>query len=184
MASHSLSGPNVLPALMSDSERLEGLYVAHRDQVYRWALRYGAGDTAFAEDVTQEVFMRLMRALPKLQDTEQLGGWLYRVTANRCLSRLRRRRLTQAIVKSLGLHRAASDNSLEDQLEAREDLQHVLETLRGLPAKEGMVLTMLHLDGLSQSEIAQTLGLSRGYVSKLVARGTAAVKARGWEVAS
>mgnify|MGYP000047103007 CR=1 FL=1 len=59
-----------------------------------------------------------------------------------------------------------------------------LETVRALPAREGMVLTMLHLDGLSQSEIAQTLGLSRGYVSKLVARATAKVSARGWEVGS
>ncbi len=181
MAAHSLSWSTSVPTPMSDSERLEGLYVEHRDQVYRWALRYGAGDSAFAEDVTQEVFMRLMRALPRLSDTEQLGGWLYRVTANRCLSRLRRRRLTQTILSGLGLHRPPPA-ALEDQLGARQDLQHVLETLRALPAREGIVLTMLHLDGLSQSEIAQTLGLSRGYVSKLVARGTAQVRARGWEV--
>lgn len=168
---------------MSDSERLERLYAEHRDEVYRWALRYGTGDTAFAEDVTQEVFMRLMRALPKLEDPDQLGGWLYRVTANRCLSRLRRRRLTRTILSTLGLN-PESTNHIEAQVAARQDLQHVMQTIRALPAREGMVLTMLHLDGLSQSEIAQILGLSKGYVSKLVARATAKVRARGWEVTS
>lgn len=182
MAVQSLSWSGPMSALMSDSERLEGLYAEHREQVYRWALRYGTGNVAFAEDVTQDVFMRLMRALPNLTETEQLGGWLYRVTANRCLSRLRRQRLTQTITRGLGLHRPDSTD-VQGRLEARHDLQRVIQMLRDLPPREAMVLTMLHLDGLSQSEIARTLGLSKGYVSKLVARATAKVRAQGWEVA-
>ncbi len=125
--------------------------------------------------------MRLMRALPNLSATEQLGGWLYRVTANRCLSRLRRQRLTQAVKKGLGLHRPTSTD-VREQLEARQELQRILQTLRALPPREAMVMTMLHLDGLTQSEIAHTLGLSKGYVSKLVARATSKVRDQGWEV--
>ena len=92
MSTHSLIWPTTTSAVMDGSDRFTALYTRHRDRVYRWALRYSAGDAAFAEDVTQDVFIRLMDRLSHLEDVDALEGWLYRVTANRCLSKLRQSR--------------------------------------------------------------------------------------------
>ncbi len=66
------------------------LYQEHRGRVYHLCLRLGAGNVAWAEDATQDVFVKLLAELPRLSATEDLGGWIYRVTVNTCLSRLRR----------------------------------------------------------------------------------------------
>ena len=54
--------------------------------------------------------------------------------------------------------------------------------LQSLPGQERVVLALKILDGLSQREIAALLSLSEGYVSKLVARATARLGAKGWKV--
>ncbi|MFY0534022.1 RNA polymerase sigma factor [Nannocystis pusilla] len=69
---------------------LDRLYRRHHRAVYQLALRYGLGNEAWAEDVVQDVFVTLFDRLPTLADVEQLDGWLYRVTTNRCLRKLRR----------------------------------------------------------------------------------------------
>ena len=67
-------------------------YREHHREVFRQGLRFGGGRRDFAEDLTQEVFIRLMARWDKLQDKHDVGGWLYRVTANLAVSRLRRER--------------------------------------------------------------------------------------------
>lgn len=68
-------------------------YRRHWCLVYHLALRYGGGRVAFAEDVTQEVFIQLLRHADALRALEQLEGWLYRVTTRRCLTKLRNERV-------------------------------------------------------------------------------------------
>jgi RNA polymerase sigma-70 factor (ECF subfamily) len=62
-----------------------------------------------------------------------------------------------------------------------EELQAVASTLEQLPPLERVVLVMRQLEGMSQQEIAATLNLSKGYVSKLVHRAIARIRAAGWE---
>lgn len=145
----------------------ERLYVAHRNDVYRWGLRYGAGRSAWAEDLMHDVFLRLHAHLKTLERIEDLAPWLYRTTANCALNRLRSERSwTGALAK---LFRSEEDDapSPELQLAGRES---VLKVLDGLPPRERMVLCMKVLDGLSQQEIAQALNWSEGYVSKVTTR--------------
>ncbi len=61
--------------LAADSGHLtfEQCYRAHKDEVYRWCLRYGAGRHAWAEDVAHDVFVRLLSHLPKLQRIDELS---------------------------------------------------------------------------------------------------------------
>lgn len=171
------------PAAVSARERTERedlaatidrLYRRHNRAVFRLALRYGLGDEAWAEDVTQDVFMTLLDRLPELADHEQLDGWLYRVTSNRCLRRLERDRFRRhPLVRLLLVGAAQQEPSLEGRVFARQDLERARVALGQLPARERVVLGMVHLDGKSQREVAEILGLSKGYVSKLLARATA-----------
>lgn len=153
---------------------IDRLYRRHHREVFRLALRYGLGDAAWAEDVAQEVFITLLDELPGLGDHDDLGGWLYRVTTRRCLRKLRRERFLRLPWVRWILERGgAASPSLEGQVFARRDLERARELLAGLPPRERVVLSMVHLDGKSQREVCELLGLSKGYVSKLLARGVA-----------
>lgn len=163
------------------ADRVGHVYVRFRDSVFRTAMRHTAGDRASAEDITHDVFVRLLGSIDDLDDDELLGGWLYRVTVNFCLTRLRRERFRRSVRLLLGVDDRAPSTPERDA-SARDELAKVLSTIASLPPKERVVFTMLHLDGRSQSEIAQVLGHSKGYVSKLVERGRAHVRAAGWEV--
>jgi RNA polymerase sigma-70 factor (ECF subfamily) len=158
----------------------EAAYHAHRAMVYRLALRYGAGRTAWAEDVAHDVFVKLWQHLPALTDRSQLGGWLYRATARVAISRLRRER---SLVTKLGRMLAGVEEPIAPALAERADAARALAMLHELPGRERVVLCMLVLDGKTQQEIAATLQLSKGYVSKLVERGWQRIRAAGWQVA-
>ena len=70
----------------------------------------------------------------------------------------------------------------DEALERQDDAAAALRLLNTLPPKERMVLSMQVLDGHSQREIARMLGFSEGYVSKLLTRAWASIRAAGWEV--
>lgn len=153
--------------------QIDRLYRRHHRAVFVLALRYGLGDEAWAEDVVQDVFVTLFDHLPQLADHEQLDGWLYRVTTNRCLRKLRREAFLQRPIVRWLLSRGDAQPTLEQQVFARQDLERARRALADLPPRERVVLAMCHLDGKSQREVCEILGLSKGYVSKLLARGLA-----------
>ena len=157
-------------------------YEAHKRRVFHLALRFAGGNSTFAEDVTHDVFVKLLEHLPHLDQQDDLGGWLYRVTANLSLTRLRRSR--SVLYRFLPAYRAAARDSeppADELLEQRETAAAAMATLGSLPPKQRVVLAMKVLDGRSQRDIAEALGMSEGYVSKLLARAWAKVRAAGWE---
>lgn len=161
----------------------EAAYGAHRRDVYRWAMRFAGGRSGWAEDLTHDVFLKLLQHLPELDASAELGGWLYRVTANLALTHLRRDR---SLATRLGRFFTEEDEEPADPPDAsltlREDAAAALQALRSLPPREAVVLTMKVVDGKSQKEIAEALEMSEGYVSKLVTRGWERIRAAGWEV--
>lgn len=163
--------------------RVDALYRQHRDLVYRLALRYGGGRGAWAEDVTQDVFMRLFDVVDRLDTHEGLEGWFYRVTTNRCLNRLRRERLRNAAPVRWLLGRRQSDPVDPERVStARQGLAQAWDVLDALPPKEQVAFCMFYLDGRRQTEIAGILGHSKGYVCKLIKRAESRVREAGWEV--
>lgn len=167
--------------VLSRAARVGRLYTRHRDTVFRLALRYGAGDVAWAEDVTHDVFVRLLGAIDRLRDDDDLASWFYRVTTNQCLNRLKRDRLRSSLMGLFPLL-ASKTPTPERTALARNDLERTMEVLRGLPAKERIAFLMLHLDGKTQNEIAEIMGHSKGYVSKLLRRASEYVRSAGYEV--
>ncbi len=163
---------------------MAALYREHRELVYRLAMRYGGGNPAWAEDITQEVFVRLFDALDKLEERDGYEAWFYRVTSNRCLNRLRGERLRNSapVRWLLGKRTEVEPQDLERAVSAREELEQAWQVLEALPPKERIAFSMLYIDGKRQVEIAEILGHSKGYVCKLIKRAEARVRATGWEV--
>jgi RNA polymerase sigma-70 factor (ECF subfamily) len=159
----------------------EILYQEHRQTVYRLCLRYGGGRIAWAEDATQDTFIKLIEALPSLKEQENLGPWIRRVAANACLTRLKREGSVWQRVSSALRAGGKTENrqTPEKRVAVQQDLQRVFDQLDLLPAKERMVFSMRYLDEMTQQDIADALSLSKGYVSKLLSRTNQRLDANG-----
>ena len=168
---------------MDHSSTAEALYTDHRDRVFHLCLRLSGGNSSWAEDATQDVFVKLLQRLDGLSDTEDLGAWIYRVTMNTCMTRLKREGSVWGRVVSVlsGATVTSSRDTPERRVSVRQDLDAALEVLRGLPARQRVVFSMRYLDETPQREIAATLKMSEGYVSKLLQRTREHLLKLGWE---
>lgn len=172
-----------VPRTANTAGEVAAIYRQHRHLVYRLALRYGKGNVAWAEDIMQEVFIDLLKALPTLDQRDNLAGWLYRATTHRCLWRMRKERfLTMAPVRWILGEKMAEPRPPDELAIARDDLRRAQDILSKLPSKEQVAFCMYYLDGKEQEEIAQLLGHSKGYVCKLIQRATESLEKAGWEV--
>jgi RNA polymerase sigma-70 factor (ECF subfamily) len=128
-------------------------------------------DSALAEDVTQEVFLRLYRNLHATRDAELLRPWLLRVTLNVARNTIRGQ--NRSVARDTAYQRT-SDGAPgflpHENYESRLELQEVRRALDKI--KEPMrSCLLLKQQGLSYREIAQTLSLKEMNIGSLVARG-------------
>lgn len=143
-------------------------------RVYAHAARV-LGDAAEAEDVAQDAMMRLWKIAPDWRSGEaQVSTWLYRVTANLCTDRLRKRR-------GVGLDEIAEpvdpQPSAAAQLQNRTRYDALQAALNKLPDRQRQAVVLRHIDGLANPEIAQAMEISPRAVESLTARGKRALTA-------
>ena len=128
-------------------------------------------DSALAEDVTQEVFLKLHRHPDAARDGELLRPWLLRVTIN--LARNAVRGQSRSMARDTAYQKTSDDSVAllpHEDYESRLELQEVRRALHKI--KEPMrSCLLLKQQGLSYREIAQTLSLKETNVGSLVARG-------------
>lgn len=166
----------------AETKLLARLYERYRRQVFQLALRYGGGRVGWAEDVTHDVFTKLVGQSFSLVEVDDLDGWFYRVTTRRCLNRLRHERLTQSAPVSWLLRvTAGSVPTPEARALVSAELRQVAEALERLPVKERVAAQMRFIDEKDVQEIADILGHSKGYVSKLLTRAQDSLRELGVE---
>ena len=134
------------------------------------------GDGAEAEDVTQEALMRLWKIAPDWRTGEaKVSTWLYRVVANLCTDRLRKRRGGVPLEDIAEPADPAESAEAKLQRGAREDaLQTALDAL---PERQRQAVVLRHIDGLANPEIAAILDIGIEAVESLTARGKRALVA-------
>jgi RNA polymerase sigma-70 factor (ECF subfamily) len=142
------------------------LYREHGPAVYRRCLRL-LGDRPAAEDATQEVFVKLMRDMERLQERETVLPWIYRVATNHCLNLRRdaRRRGEEAVDADLELAPEAA--GLPQAYPERQLAQAVLSRF---DAETQAVAVGVFVDGMEHEEVARVLGISRRTVSRKLGR--------------
>jgi RNA polymerase sigma-70 factor (sigma-E family) len=146
------------------------LYQAHALTLVRMA-RLLLRDQPSAEDVVQDAFLGLYRALPGLSDPEDILPYLRTAVINRSRSVLRSRQ--RALLRRVQHEPPAS--SAESAALLGEDRQAVLAAVTRLPRRAREVLVLRYYLDLSDQEIAAALGVSRGTVSSTASRGLAAL---------
>jgi len=143
-------------------------------QVLRTAFRI-LSNWADAEDVAQEAFLRLHRHNLTFANETATGGWLYRVTVNLCLDRMRSARHS---TDSQELPDVPSrEQSAEAAVLIEEKKRRLMAALATLPAKERAEVVLREIEGLSTAEVAAALGSSEVTVRSQISK--AMVKLRG-----
>jgi RNA polymerase sigma-70 factor (sigma-E family) len=146
------------------------LYQAHALALIR-AAKLLLRDQASAEDVVQDAFLSLYRALPRLKDHDQILPYLRAAVINGSRSVLRAQR--RALLRKV--HHEPPASSAESAAMIGEDRRAVLAAVTRLPRRAREVLVLRYYLGLSDQEIAAALDVSRGTVSSTVSRGLAAL---------
>ena len=166
------SMPNTMETTLASSLGFDDAFALHHRAVFRTA-RAMVRDSALAEDVTQEVFLRLYKNLESTPDGELLRAWLVRVTINVARNTIRGQSRSIAREDNYAKHGTAKadwlDVAPDEEYERRLEIEEARRALDKI--KEPMRSCLLFKQqGLSYREIATTLKINENSVGSLIAR--------------
>ena len=152
-------------------EAFERLVPAYRRRVF--GLAYSIlRDRAAAEDLAQEVFVKLWQALPRYDGRARLSTWIYAITRNAAVSALRARR------RSVSLSDAAVMSEVEGlaaEAAAEPEEQELRRRIESLPEKQRQAVTLYYLDERTVEEVAEMMGLPANTVKTHLHRARASL---------
>jgi len=170
-ATPSRREPGSASAEWDAAREATAVYTAHYDSLLRLALLL-VRDVATAEDVVQESFIAMHGAWHGLRDTDKALTYLRQSVVNRSRSVLRHR-----VVVDRNAPKPAPDMpSAEEGAISALERSAVISALRTLPPRQREAVVLKYYAGLSEAQIAATMGVSRGAVLSHIARGAAALR--------
>jgi len=152
------------------SSSFDDIVQERETRVLRAAYRI-LGNWADAEDVAQEVFLRLHRHGVSFPNDAALGAWLYRVTVNLCLDRNRSVRPSCEMPELPSMDRSAETSAIREQEKRR-----LMAALAMLPPRERVAVVLREIEGLSTGEVATAMGSAEATVRSQVAKGIARLR--------
>lgn len=128
-----------------------------------------------AEDVTQEVFLEVFRSLKHLRNTDDLTGWLFKITYNKSFSFLRKKNPAKASSTDIDLSMQQNQLNIETEtpeskLEHKEARKVLFKAIDHLPINQKKVLLLHKFEGYSQKEVCELTHLSQASVESLIYR--------------
>jgi RNA polymerase sigma-70 factor (ECF subfamily) len=151
-------------------ERFEQLVLPHLDAAYNLA-RWLVGNTADAEDIVQEAFLRAMRFFDGFRGRDS-RAWLLKIVRNTSYSWVRKNRparLADEFDETIHSDESASENA-EVKLLSRAQSERVREALEALPLTFKEILVLREIEGLSYKEISEVTGVAMGTVMSSLSR--------------
>lgn len=135
----------------------------YKDKLYRFALKF-LGNDLDAEDVVQEVLVKVWQKSDQLEEIENKQAWCMTVTRNLSIDKIRARKAT--IAGSVDDYHFISDSSPTPDVitEDRENLSIVMKTLNGLPEHQKEIIHLRDVEGYTYKEIADITGYSEDQV--------------------
>lgn len=178
-------------ARAGDTGAFEMLVRRYQGWVFTLAVRM-LGDRAEAEDMAQEIFLKVYRGLKKFKGASRFSTWLYAIASHHCLNQIEARRRRPLLHGRPGrqadhseidtptvVDRLADQAPRADALLERTDLARIVQAeLANLAVEHRVILILRDIQGLSYEEIAQTLQLEPGTVRSRLHRARMEMKVR------
>jgi RNA polymerase sigma-70 factor (ECF subfamily) len=175
MAQQLISG-NVIEACQEgDREAFQLLFETYKDKVFSIAVYSVGGDRAIADDVTQQIFLKLFTAIRQFRGESEFTTWLYRMVVNACLDERRRSKRWLPWGESVAMTETGTNTSnrkpQEKQFARLELTEAVQAAIAELKPKFRLPILLKYIEGLSYDEIATVMGCSKGTVASRLNRG-------------
>jgi len=157
---------------------LEQIYTEHKDLVYNLALSY-VQNIEDAEEITQDVFVKVYENLSSFNGKSKISTWLYRITINKSLDFLKAKKAQKRFAYITSIFKDNTTSLKYDEghfnhpgvlLEDKENLQRIFSAINRLNEKQKTVLILNKIEGRSQKEVAEIMELNIKAVESLIFR--------------
>jgi RNA polymerase sigma-70 factor (ECF subfamily) len=154
-----------------DRDAFRALYEAYKDKVYSIALYFFHGDEAAASDMTQQVFLKLIRGIAQFRGEAGFSTWLYRLVVNACMDGARRAKPREMAAHATVVDALAGPDSQERDFALEQTARSVRAALSALPVKFRLPILLRYFEDLSYGEMAAAMNCSMGTVASRLNRG-------------
>lgn len=171
-------------AVKGDNSAFEALMEKHMGIIYNIALRMATNQDD-AEDMTQEIMIKIFRSLGSFKGNSKFSTWIYRVAVNTCLDELKKKKNKKHLSLDAEISGADGENQIEikddspspEKLAEQNELRDmVAAAVKLLSDEHRAVIVLRDIRGMSYSEIAGILGCSDGTVKSRISRARAQLK--------
>lgn len=160
----------------TDADAFGELYDHYFGQIYRFAYSRTRDQDA-AEEVTQEVFMKALRAMPRYRPSgHPFSSWLYQISANAIADHFRQRRPQASLDAAVEI--ADPTRPVAERVIELAEAARVWAAIDGLPEQQRTAMTLKLGEDLKLAQIGEIMGKSEGAVKLLVHRGMIGVRQR------
>lgn len=140
-----------------DTDAMERIYIAYKSSLLNLAYRF-TGDSSMAEDLFQEIFIKIFINIKKLRSPGAFNSWLYRIAVNTCMSYTRKKGKAREV--------PLKENEIEkpgDSENSGSQVRHQLaRAVKELPPRQKAVFLLHDVEGFTHSEIAGIMRSSEG----------------------
>jgi RNA polymerase sigma-70 factor, ECF subfamily len=161
-----------------DRDAFRRLFETYKDRVFSIAVYTFGGDQSAANDVTQQIFLKLMTSISQFRGDSEFTTWLYRLVVNACIDEQRRRRRFLPFGDSMPASRIEDRRPQEKHFARVEVADSVKAAINELKPKFRLPILLKYIEGLSYEEIAEVMGCSKGTVASRLNRGHKALARR------
>ena len=152
-------------------EAFEMFFRQNQKRVFSVALNFFGGDSQIAEDITQQVFLKIYTKLENFRGESEITTWLYRITTNACIDEQRKKKRFSFLTNLFRFSEPKAKRTPDDKIQNREISGEVQKALATIDAKFRLPILLKHVEGLSYREIAEVLECSEGTIASRINRG-------------
>ena len=171
VAEQLIDGRVIEACQQGDRAAFQLLFETYKDRVFSIAVYSSGGDRAVADDVTQQIFLKLFTAIRQFRGESEFTTWLYRLVVNACLDERRRRRRLLPWGDTVATKNPSEKKPQEKQYARLEVAEAVRAAIGELKPKFRLPILLKYIEGLSYEEIASVMGCSKGTVASRLNRG-------------
>ncbi|WP_244971252.1 RNA polymerase sigma factor [Vallitalea guaymasensis] len=182
---HDMEKTIIKKAKKGDKDAFEKLIIKYEKRVYNIAYQM-FGNEHDANDMAQEVFIKIYKSLDKFNFKSSFSTWIHRITVNTCIDEYRKKKknnkvesMDESMEQQDGvIHKQFVDKGLtpEEKVIKNENILFIRESINELKEEHKMIIILRDIKGYSYDDIADILGISIGTVKSRISRARLSLK--------